>query len=143
MGMTERWSEVNALLATIHPASYDSEQNSGYVSLANYHRAVIIIHAGVIGGTLNVDIEEGTSTAGAGAQSFDSAGKDVTITATTDNDTVSVIEIDADELDVPNGYTCINLEITPASAGIFSAQIWGTVPRFAPVATTNVHEITD
>ena len=37
MSYTEQFSEVHALLATINPASYDAETNSGYVSLANYH----------------------------------------------------------------------------------------------------------
>jgi len=142
MSYTEQFSEVHALLATINPASYDAETNSGYVSLANYHRAVIIIHSGVLGGDLNVDIEEATSTAGAGAQSFDSAGKDITIVDADDN-TVNVIEIRTEECDIADGYHCINLEITPGAGSIFSAEVWGVCPRFAPVSTTNIDEVTD
>lgn len=142
MDMTNLFSEKAALLAQINPASYAAEQNSGYVSFANYHRGVIIIHAGVLGGDLNVDIEEGTSTAGAGAQEFDGYGKDVTIHNADDN-LVHVIEINADEFDIADGYYCLNLEITPGAASIFSAQIWGTVPRYAPVSTTGLNGVTD
>jgi hypothetical protein len=142
---TERFSETHELLAVINPASYTTERNSGYVSLANFHRAVILIHAGVLGVNVDVDIESATSTAGAGAGSFDAASKDITLTATTDNNTVSVIEIRTEELDVDGGYDCINLEMTPAAQTgcIFSAQIYGICPRFAPVATTLLDTVTD
>lgn len=143
MTYTNRFSEAAAYLGGINPASYAAEQNTGYVSLANYHRAVIIIHTGVIGGNLDIDIEEGTDTSGTGAQTFDAGGKDITKTATTDNNTVSLIEIRTEECDVANNYDCINVEVTPGAGGIFGVEVWGLEPRFAPVATTNVDTITD
>jgi len=140
---TARFSEQAAYLGGINPASHSTEQNTGYLSLANYHRAVVIIHCGVIGGNLDVDFEEATDTSASGAQSFNSAGKDIAKTATTDNNTISIIEIDCDELDIADGYDCLNVEVTPASAGIFGVQVWGLEPRYAPVATSNVDSITD
>ena len=141
---TERFSEVWSLLADIDPASYTTEQNTGYVCLDRYHRAVVIIHAGVLGTGLDVDLEEGTDTSGTGAASLDSGNKDITLTATTDNNTVSVIEIRTEELDVTNGYDCINVEVTPGGQGdLFSVQVWGGVPRYAPVSTTNLDSVTD
>ncbi|MDD5517844.1 MAG: hypothetical protein PHV98_00650 [Candidatus Omnitrophica bacterium] len=142
MEYTQRFTEGAALLAKINPASHTTEQNTGYVSLANYHRAAIIIHAGVLGADLDVDIEEGTTTGGAGAQSFDSGGKDITIHNADDN-TVSVIEIRTEECDVSNGYDCINVEATPGGASIFGIQVWGLEPRFKPVPTTGIDSITD
>jgi hypothetical protein len=142
MSYTERFSEVHELLAVIDPAAYTSEQNSGYVSLAKFHRAVIIINAGVITGNIDVDIEEGTNTSGGSAQSFDSASKDITLTATTDNNTVSVIEIRTEELDIADGFDCINLEMTSTNA-IFGATVWGVCPRYAAVSTTNLDSVTD
>ena len=53
MSYTQRFTEGAALLAAINPASYNSVQDTGFVSLANYQRAVIIIHAGVLGGDLD------------------------------------------------------------------------------------------
>lgn len=143
MTYTERFSESWSLLAAINPASYNTVQDSGFVSLANYHRAVIIIHAGVLGGDLDVDIEQATTTAGAGIKTLDGGNKDITLTATTDDDTVSVIEVRTAELDVDNAFDCINVEATPAAAGIFSIQIWGGVARYQPVSTANLDSVTD
>ena len=141
---TERFTEVSQYLGGINPASYNSVQDTGYVSFANFHRGVVIVHAGVLGQNVDFDFEEATSTAGAGAQSFDSAGKDFLLTATTDNNTVSVVEIKSEEFDVDNNYDCLNVECTPAgSSSIFSLQIWGLVPRFAPVSTTGLDSVTD
>lgn len=140
--VTQRFSEEWALLGVINPASHSTEQNTGYVSLANYPRAVVILHCGVIGGNLDVDIEEGTDTSGSGAQTFNAGGKDITKTATTDNNTVSVIEIKSSECDVADSYDCINVEVTPASAGIFSVQIWG-LAAYKPAPTTLLDSVTD
>jgi hypothetical protein len=140
---TERFSEVWSLLADIDPASYNTEQNTGYVCLDRYHRAVVIIHTGVISGNLDVDLEQGTDTSGSGGKTLDSGGKDITLTATTDNNTVSVIEIRTAELDVSGRFDCINVEVTPGAAGIFGVQIWGGVPRYAPVSTSNLDSVTD
>ena len=140
---TARFSEQAAYLGGINPASYNSEQNTGYVSLANYHRAAVIIHAGVLGGNVNIDLEQGTDTSGTGAKTLDSGGKDVDLVATTDNNTVSVVEIRTDELDVANAFDCINVEVTPASAGIISVQIWGLEARYKPVSTSNLDSVTD
>ena len=53
-----------------------------------------------------------------------------------------VIEIKTEEFSA--GYSCINLEATPAGgSSIFGAIIYGIEPRFAPVPTTNWHEIVD
>lgn len=141
---TARFSEVAALLGRINPASYSTEQNTGYVSLANYHRAVIIIHAGVLGQNVDIDIEQGTDTSGSGAKALAATAKDINLAATTDNNTVSVIEVRAEELDVANGYDCINVEATPASSSaIFCVEIWGLEPRYAPVSTAALDSVTD
>jgi len=143
MSYTQRFTEGAALLAAINPASYNSVQDTGFVSLANYQRAVIIIHAGVLGGDLDIDIEQGTDTSGTGVKTLNAGGKDVTKTGTTDNNTVTVIEIKTSELDVANAFDTINAELTPASAGIFSVQIWGIVANYPPVGTTLIDEIVD
>ena len=141
MGYTERFSERWALLAVINPASHSTEQNAGAVSCANYSRVVAIIHCGVLGGDLDIDVEEAVTTTGALA-SFDAGGKDITKTATTDDDTVSVIEIKGEEFTVVSAYDCINVEVTPAAAGIFGVQIWG-LADFPPASTTNLDTVTD
>jgi hypothetical protein len=142
---TERFSEVHAYLASIAPAAYTTEQNTGYVSFANYHRGVILIATGTLAGNVDVDVEQATTTAGTDGKVFDAYGKDITLTATTDNNTLSIIEIKSSEFDVAGGFDCLNLEMTPAGQAscIFCAAIFGLEPRFAPVPTTLVDTITD
>jgi hypothetical protein len=143
MVYTQRFSEGAALLAKINPATYTTEQNTGYVSCALYQRVAVVIHAGALGGDLDVDIEEGTDTSGSGAQAFDSNGKDITIDSDDDDNTVSVIEIRGEEFDVNDGFDCLNVEVTPGSSSIFSVQVWGLEPRYAPVSTSGLNSVTD
>lgn len=138
---TERFSEVWSLLGDIVAANATTEQNTGYVSLANYHRAMIMVVPISLGGDLDVDVEQGTTTAGAGAKTVDSGNKDITVAST---DTApSIIELRTEELDVTGGFDCVNVEVTPGAASYFSVTLWGGVPRFAPVSTTNLDSVTD
>jgi len=136
---TEKFWETHELLGHIHPASYAAEQNTGYLDCSRFHRLAVIIHSGVLGGNLDVDLEQGTSTAGAGAKTFDAGGHDTTITATTDDDTFVIIDVAGEEFDVTGGFDCLNVEVTPAGASIFAVEVWGIVPRFADVPTTAIH----
>ncbi len=141
MPYTERFSEVWSLLVEDVVASASTEQNSGYVSLANYHRCMIQIIPVSLGSDIDVDIEQATDTSGTSAKMLDSGGKDITVQST---DTApSVIEIRTEELDVSNAFDCINVETTPTVASTYVVQIWGGVPRFAPVSTTNLDSVTD
>lgn len=138
---TENFSEVNAFLGYIYGVANATEANTGYVSLANYHRAVVIIHPVSLGSALDVDIEQATSAAGAGAKTFDAGGHDITVAAA---DTMpSVIEIQTEELDVTGGFYFINVEVTATVASYYVCEVWGTVPRYPPVPTTTLDSITN
>lgn len=140
---TERFSEAHAVLAVLNPAVYAAEQNTGYVSLANYHRVAVVIHTGYLLGDVDVDFEQATTTAGAGAKTLDTGGKDVTVLGATDDNTVRIIEIRTEEFDVTGGFDCLNVELTPALSGIIGVIVYGIVSRFKPVPTTLVDVITD
>jgi hypothetical protein len=142
MSYTERFSEAWAYLGGINPASYNSVQDSGNVYVAEYNRIVIIFHAGVLGQDVDVDIEEGKTSSASDREAFDSRNKDFTKTATTDNNTVTVKEIKAEEF-TPD-YDYINVEATPAgSSAIFGVQIWGGEARHKPVSTANLDDVED
>jgi len=142
MSYTERFTEGWAYLGGINPASYNTVQDTGNLLCEEYARLAIIVHAGVMGGNCGFDIEEATtSVAGTRAQ-FDSGNKDLDLVATTDDNTVSVIEIKAEEFTVGT-YSYINVECTPAAASIFSVQVWGGEARHKPVSTTTLDSVTD
>jgi hypothetical protein len=138
---TERFSEVWSLLGSIRGANASTEQNTGYVSLANYHRVMVIVIPVSLGSALDVDLEQGTDTSGTGAKTVDSGGKDITVALA---DTApSVIELRTAEMDVTGGFDCLNVEVTPTAGSYFWCGIFGGVPRFAPVSTTNYDSVTD
>lgn len=134
-------SEGLEYLGGIAPASYDTEQNTGAIDMSLYTQVMIVLHCGVIGGNLDVDIEQLITSTGTPAALDDNA-KDIAKTATTDNDTVSVINVNAEELDKNDSYRYINVEVTPASAGIFGVTVWG-LPRYKPASGDLLDEVVE
>ncbi len=50
-------SEGLEYLGGIAPASHSTEQNTGAIDMSLYTQVMIVLHCGVIGGNLDVDIE--------------------------------------------------------------------------------------
>lgn len=146
---TERFTETAALLYNLAPVSVSNgaEAFTSYVSLANYHRAVIIIHTGVMqsGSTLDAVVHEATDTSGTSPQHLGSSKAITQLTqAGGDSGKDVAIEIRTEELDVDDGYDCIALGYTVGTAAtMLSIEIYGLVPRYAPVSTTAWDEIVD
>lgn len=144
MSYTQRFTEMHQLLAHIPADSETTEINSGFVSLAAFHRAVILISVGDIqaSGTFDVTIDQATDTGGSSSKAL--SGKSITqlTQAGGDGDDAVAIEIQTAELDVTNGFDCINVRVSPATAASeFSVMIFGCIPRFPPVTTTAWAEI--
>lgn len=143
MSYTERFTEKNRPLAKIDPASYAAEQNTSRVSLANYHRAVIIIGVGDIaaGRTLDVDVEQHTASSGGTTKNV--TGKSITQLTDTDDNKIVAIELKTEELDVDGGFEHISVELTPSAGIILYCLVFGIEPRFAPAGTTEWDEVVD
>ena len=146
MSYTERFSEQWECIDVLYgdAVAANTESDTGYNSLANFHRVAIIIHPVDINDNLDVDIEQAINTAGGSAKTFHAGDHDITV-ATTDTKP-SVIEIQTEELDVDGGFDCLNVEVTTANTGgngnDFAVEIWG-LPRFGPASTTNLDSVTD
>ena len=146
MTYTARFSEQWELLDCTYgdAVAGTTETNSGFISLANHQRVVIIIHPVDVNDIFDVDIEEGTSTAGAGAQALASGGHDISIALA--DTKPSVIELTTDELDIADGYYTLNVELTTDSTNNngneFVIEIWG-MPNYLPAVTTNLDSVTD
>ncbi len=133
---TERWSEVNAVLAKLDPHVYGAgEQNTGYVSFANYHRGLVIIQTGAMSAAVDVDFEQATTTAGAGAKSFNTASKDLLLAT---GGHVYVFEIKSEEFDTNGLFDCLNVELTLTNNAELSVLVLGTVPRYPPVSVATI-----
>ena len=148
MSYTERFTENVCLLYNLAPISVASgaEVFTSYVSLQNYHRAVIIIHTGVMAGTSTIDavVHQAVDTAGSGTPKHLDTSKAITqlTQAGGDSNKDVAIEVQTEELDVDGGFDCIALGYTVgAAASIMSIEIYGLEPRFKPVPTTAWDEI--
>lgn len=144
---TARFTEMHALLDKLDPDSYAAaEYNTGYNSLQQYHRAVVMLMVGDMqaGATVDLDIEQATDTSGTSAKAI--TGKSITqlTQAGSDSDKVVFVEIRTEELDVDNAFDCINAELTVGTNSVEAALvIFGCEPRYPPVPTTNMEEVVD
>ena len=142
MGYTNRVTEVLVPLGGRHPVDTvaGAIAYTGYVSLANYHRALVVIDAGVFGGTGHIDIQLYQALTTGGGSPKVIAGK--ALTQTLVGGSYYAIELQTEELDGDGGFDCIAVGYTVTHANcLFGITIWGAEPRFMPVPTTGWQEI--
>ena len=142
MTYTERFTEVHYPLAYENSDAFTAGTDwaSSYVSLANYHRAVVVINVGDIaaGGFVDAEVLQATDTSGTGSKAI--SGKSITrlTQAGGDGNDLIAIELQTEELDVTNSFDCIALYVTVGSAQAeLGYIIYGLEPRFPPTGTTN------
>lgn len=133
-------SEQIAVLATINPASQGAgTANSGWVSMANVHRVMALIEVGTFGASATVDakVQQAQDTSGTGAK--DITGKALAqMLAAGGNNKQAIINVEAQELDVANGFDCVQLSVTVGTAATgTSAVVLGVNPRFATADALN------
>lgn len=138
---TEQWELVDVVYGDAVAA--DTETNSGWNLMENYHRVVILVHPVDVNDALDVDIEQDDTGDGSNVKTVDSGGKDITV-ATTDT-APSAIELRMEELDVSGGFEYLQVEVTTANTGggdnEFVVEIWG-LPRYRPASTSNLDSVT-
>jgi hypothetical protein len=150
---TARFTELNGLLAIEHADSQAAGTHaSAWVNVRNYHRLALVLSVGEMqaGATFDAQLRQATDTAGTGAKVI--ADKATTgtkaITQLTqaggDSDDPIVIELQTEELDVTNGFDCVQFSIVVANAAVeYCAMLFGFEPRYPPVPITNWTEIID
>ena len=61
-----------------------------------------------------------------------------------DGNELVCIELRTEELDIANGFEHVSVRVTIANANVeYAVVLFGAVPRYLPVATTNWSEIVD
>jgi hypothetical protein len=147
MSYTQRFTEGFCLLYNLAPVSVANgvEVFTDYVSLANYHRAVILMHVGVMtaSGTIDAVVHQATDTSGTSAKHLTTSKAITQLTqAGGDSGSDVAIEVQTEELDVDGGFDCIALGYTVGTAAtLLSIEIYGFEPRYAPVSTSAWAEI--
>jgi hypothetical protein len=133
-------TEQVALLDSINPVSQGvGTVTTGWVSAAQFNKFLATVICGVLGAAATVDakIQQANTSGGGGAK--DVAGTPITqlVKATNDNNQ-ALINVDAQQLDVANGFAWIRLSITVgAAASLVSGQLFGFIPRNASADALN------
>jgi len=145
MNYCERFTEVCDVLAAISPQTANGvvgAHATGYVSLAEYHRAFALLHLGEPGqgATIDVAVTQATDTLGTGAKAV--AGKAPNQAVAADAGGYIGIELRTDELDASNDFNCVQVTVTVgAAAYTYSLYVFGLVPRYEPVGITDFHQL--
>jgi len=145
MSYTQRFTEWFEPLANISPQAANGVvgvHNSGFVFVGNYHRIIVLLHIGEPAGasTIDVDVEEATTAAGAGTVNI--AGKSIATIVAAGAGSIVAIELRTEEMNVANDFDWINVEVTVGVAAYtYSLYVFGFEPRFPPVPVTAWQEI--
>lgn len=137
MHQSNRFSDRNAILSTIDPASISAGTVlSGWVPVARFHRIAALIVTGALGTSATIDakLRQATDSSGTGAK--DITGKSITqlVKASHDNKQ-AIIEVQADDLDTTNGFTHVALSLTVGTASsIAAAVLLGVNGRYLPAS---------
>lgn len=93
-----------------------------WISMKNYDKVVILLKCGGLGADINIACRQATSVAGAGPPKA-IAGATHTFVNGVDENTTAEIEIRASELDVNNGFDCI--QVYAADPGVALTYLTG------------------
>lgn len=129
-------SDRARVAATIDPDAYAaSTVTSDWVDMADFESIMAIVFAGELGASATLDAKLRQATDGSGTGAKDITGKAITqlTKAGTDDDKQAIINCYADELDVNNGFTHVQLSMTVGvAASDAGAVILGFDSRYGP-----------
>lgn len=145
MDMNTKASEFLALLASINPSSQAvGSLTTGWISMSNVRTLLAIVATGTLGASATVDanLQQAMDATGTGAKPV--TGKAITqVVAATGNNTQALINLQAHELDVNNGFQFVELTLTVGVAASETAGfILGASARYEPASTFNQASVT-
>ena len=150
MPYTSQYTEVHDVLAVIAPNAVNDAVGAhvtGYVSIADYHRAFAFLQIGEStgAGTIDVSVQQATSAAGANTKALTTpaAGtKSPTTVVAGDAGNYIGIEMRSEEFDVTGGFVFVQVTVTVAVAVyVYSLQLLGIVSRYEAVGVTDFQEV--
>lgn len=139
--MNVKASEQVAILAAINPASQAAGSAvSGWILASQFQKFLALVQVGVFGASATVDanIQQATSSGGAGAKAIGSGVAITQMLAAGGNNVQAEINLDAQQLDTNNGFDYIQLTITVGTAAtVIAGALVGFNPRLAPASDFN------
>jgi hypothetical protein len=135
MAYTERFEEVHQLLAGFEAgARIPGVWATPWIDVENFHRVIALFSVGAMdaGATVDVELREATSNAGAGAQTL-IAGTQLT-QAGGDAISYTTVGAQSENFTTNTRYKFVQLQVTVAVNNVnFAACLLGFQPRYAPV----------
>jgi len=152
MSYTQEFTECHDVLAALAPITANGAVGAhvtGYVSLADYHRAFVFCHVGTPAGasTIDITVQQAQDTSGTGTKELtDITGvtgtKAPTQIVAADAGVYVGIEIRSAELDVSNGFHTVQITVTVGVAAYtYSLLVLGIVSRYEAVGITDFQEV--
>jgi hypothetical protein len=146
---TQNFTEIHEPGGTLHSANRAANTyDTAWLPMRDHQRIVFLVDVGVIaaGGTVDFEVRQATSVAGAGATNvFPNAGfirmTQLTQAAGDGNDSVAV-EVRTEQMDVDGGYAFLSGRLTVAVNTAYTCVIplrLGT--NYPPVPTTGWTEV--
>lgn len=138
-------SEQVAVIGAINPSSQAAGSAvTGWLSIAQFQKLLAIIQVGTFGASATVDanIQQATSAAGANAKAIGSGRAIAQMLAANGNNVQAEINVDAQELDAANGFAFVQLTVTVGTAATgTAATLLGLVSRLAPASDFNAASV--
>ncbi|MEP9325194.1 hypothetical protein PPMP20_18965 [Paraburkholderia phymatum] len=142
--MNVKATEQVAVLGGVNPSSQAAGAAvSGWISAAQFNKFLALINVGTFGASATVDakIQQAQDSSGTGAK--DVPNKAIAqLLAAGGNNVQAAINLDAQELDVNNGFGYIQLSVTVGTAATgTSASLLGFLPKFAAASDFNAASV--
>ena len=139
-------SQRVAVAAAIAPQSSAAALNSGWISMAVFHRLMAVIATGALGAAATIDakFQQATDANGTNAKDVPNVAiAQVTKAGTDGSNTQQILQLKGSELDINNGFSFVQLVVTP---GVAASQVTATVlgfdPHYAPASDYNATSVT-
>lgn len=141
MDMNQKLSEALSVLGAISPSSQAvGAATSGWVSMSSVRRILALVSVGAFGALATVDanVQQAQDSSGTGAKIIGSGKAVVQMLAAGGNNVQALINVQAEELDVNNGFDYVELTITVGTAATeTSGVILGGSARYEPASSFN------
>lgn len=140
--VTQYFAEGHRIDCIVPASRTSAEATTGYLSMRDYHKAVVIYNGGALAANATVDLKimQAQDDAGTGVKAI--SGKAITTLGNANDNVICVIELDSSEMDVTNNFDYINVVhlCGGAAACLTSVVVIRYEPRFQGVDETNLQE---
>ncbi|MEL6375056.1 MAG: hypothetical protein AAFR04_13945 [Pseudomonadota bacterium] len=140
-------SDRFAVVGAINPASHAAgDVSTGWVSMADFHSLLAVVHAGTLGAsaTLDAKVEQAQDATGTGVKDVEGRAITQLTQAGGDSDKQALINLRSADLDFAEAYTHVRLTVTVgAAASQAAAMLFATDPRYGSASDNDALSVAE